>query len=222
MLFVSVQNDVSTSITNTTIIGTAYGVGLTNVSTSVPIKLDATDTITGTTVAGVYLTDNLTLNPIGLTDLTTNSYMGAANAIAVALDGVTISAAAGAGVIVETSRTQAVDVTATAMITGTTISGASGSIGLDLEGSLASGCILQGFSALAQGSVAGGASWSALRNRQHHRPEGGRQGPRAGVIAFENDFSSNSSLAIQNTSLTAVVDASGNWWGSATPATVPL
>ncbi len=133
VLMVSIQDMLNPSFTNNTITGHDYGIGLTNTSTSNSITVGSTNAITGTKVAGVYLTDNLTFNPVGTTDLTTNAYTGAANAIAVNLNGVPISAASGVGVKVETSRTMAADVTTTANIMGgTSISG--GTTGLLVTG----------------------------------------------------------------------------------------
>jgi autotransporter-associated beta strand protein/parallel beta-helix repeat protein len=120
ILMVSIQNSLNPSFTNNTITGTNYGVGLTNVSTSNTITLGATNSIVNTTLAGVYLTDNLTFNPIGTTNLTTNSYTGPANAIAVNVAGLPISAASGYGVEVQASRTMAADVSTTATISGNT------------------------------------------------------------------------------------------------------
>ena len=144
MLFVSTQNTVSPVVTNNTISGTDYGVGLTNTSTSNVITFDSSNSINATSIAGVYLTDNLTFNPVGTTDLTTNAYIGAANNIAVNINGMAITAADGAGVRVENSRTSAADVSSTMMVNGSTITGPAvitpqgpTSIGVDVIGKFA-------------------------------------------------------------------------------------
>ena len=74
------------------------------------ITLGATNSIVNAKLAGVYLTDNLTFNPIGTTDLTSNGYTGVANAIAVNVSGMSITSTTGTGIKVETSRTSAADV----------------------------------------------------------------------------------------------------------------
>jgi parallel beta-helix repeat protein len=137
MLLVSIQDSVKPTFTNNTITGTDYGVGLTNVSTSNTITLDSSNSIVGTKKAGVYLTDNLTFNPVNTTDLTTNSYTGPNSAIAVVLDGLSIQPASGDGILVEAARTSASDVSTTATIgSGVSISG--GTTGLVVSGAAAS------------------------------------------------------------------------------------
>lgn len=137
VLMVSVQNTVHPTFTGNTITGADYGIGLTNTSTSNTIALDGTNSVVNSKLAGVYLTDNLTFNPIGTTDLTTNAYTGAANAISVAISGLSITAASGVGVKVESSRTMAADVATSAEISGgTSITG--GSAGVLVVGSSAS------------------------------------------------------------------------------------
>ncbi len=141
VLMVSIQGTDGITFTHNTITGTAYGIGLTNVSTSNVITLGATNSISGTTSAGVYLTDNLTVNSIGTTDLTSNGYTGPGNAIAVNVSGMPISIASGDGVKVETSRSSN-DVNTTATITGSTISDvAVTTIGIDIEGALATASV---------------------------------------------------------------------------------
>ena len=123
ILMVSVQNTDTALVTNNSISGTDYGVGLTNVSTSNTITLGATNSISGTKVAGVYLTDNLTFNPVGTTDLTTNAYTGPGNAISVAVTEMSITPASGIGVEVQASRASG-NVATTAVITNDDIAGA--------------------------------------------------------------------------------------------------
>ncbi len=135
VLITTVQNSDQLHFTNNTITGTDYGIGLTNVSTSNVISLDGTNSIVGAKVAGVYLTDNMNFNPVGTTVLTSNASTGAANAINVNIDGMSISTAPGAiGVEVQTSRT-ANDVVATANINNdTSITTGGSGIGILVSG----------------------------------------------------------------------------------------
>ncbi|HEU4609886.1 MAG TPA: DUF1565 domain-containing protein, partial [Chitinophagaceae bacterium] len=137
VVMVSVQDAVTPTFTDNTITGHDYGVILTNTSTSNVVTFGSNNTITGTTIAAVYLTDNLTFNPVGLTDLTTNVYTGPSNNIAVKIDGTSIAPASGIGIEIETSRTSATDVNASAEILNTSISG-TGSTGVLVKGSQAS------------------------------------------------------------------------------------
>jgi parallel beta-helix repeat protein len=141
VLTTTVQGTVSPTFTNNTITGTDYGIGLTNVSTSNVITLGSTNSVSGTKVAGVYLTDNLTFNPVGTTDLTSNGYTGPSNAIAVNITGMPIAVTSGIGVKIETSRSSN-DVSTTATINGSTISDTPATTtGIDIEGSLAKASI---------------------------------------------------------------------------------
>ncbi len=146
ILMVSIQDAVNPSFTSNTITGTDYGVGLTNTSTSNIVTLGATNSITGTKTAGVYLTDNLTFNPVGTTNL---AALGDTTPIAVNLSGVSITGSLGAGVLVQASRGTG-DVATTVTVSGaTTISGTSGTIGVDVEGPTAiaslAGAAISGF-----------------------------------------------------------------------------
>ena len=118
MLFVTIQSGINPLIQSNMISGTDFGVGLTNTSTPAVITLDSSNTITRTNLAGVYLTDNLTFNPVGTTDLTSNAYTGPTNNIAVNINGVPITVTSGRGVAVENSRTSAADVQSTANVNG--------------------------------------------------------------------------------------------------------
>jgi hypothetical protein len=140
LLLVSIQNNLNPSFTNNTLNGFDYAIGLTNVSTSNTITFGATNSISNANLAGAYLTDNLTFNPVGTTDLTSNGYTGPANAIAVNVTGMTIGTS-GRGVIAEASRTKAADVNTMATVSGATITGASGLAGADVEGAQASGSL---------------------------------------------------------------------------------
>ena len=64
ILVVSIQDAVNPSFTNNTITGHNYGVGLFNVPTTNMITLGATNSISGSTLAGVFMTDNLNFNPV--------------------------------------------------------------------------------------------------------------------------------------------------------------
>src|SRR4029079_2231462 len=136
VLMVSVQNTVSPTFTNNTITGADYGIGLTNTSTSNTITLGPTNSIVGSKLAGVYLTDNLAVNPVNGTNLseTAGPYF---DPIAVHVSGMSITAASGVGVRVEALRTVNANVATTASIdNGTSISGI-GSTGVSVAGALA-------------------------------------------------------------------------------------
>ena len=68
ILVVSNQDAVNSTFTSNAISGHDYGVGLFNVPTSSTITLGATNSITGSKLAGVLLTDNLNFNPVGTTN----------------------------------------------------------------------------------------------------------------------------------------------------------
>ncbi len=99
ILMVSIQDAVNPSFTNNTITGTDYGIAMTNVPTSNTITLGATNSITGTKLSAVLLSNNLPLNfanPIGLTVLGPST--GAAS---VKIGGISINAATGNGIQVD-------------------------------------------------------------------------------------------------------------------------
>jgi hypothetical protein len=101
MLIVSIQNAVNPSYTNNTVTGTDYGIGLFNVSTSSFITLGSTNTITGTNIAGVFLTNNLNFNPVGTTNFLAGG-PGAASTVNISGIGIT-SAAGGTGIRLDAS-----------------------------------------------------------------------------------------------------------------------
>ena len=68
LLIVTLQDAVPTTITNNTITGHNYGVGVFNAPTSNSVTLGATNSIKDSTLAGVFLTDNLNFNPVGGTN----------------------------------------------------------------------------------------------------------------------------------------------------------
>ena len=99
ILIVSIQDAVNPIFTNNTITGTDYGIAMTNVPTSNNITLGSTNTITGTKLSAILLSNDMptTLtNPIGLTVLGPST----GNAT-VKIDGVNINAASGNGIQVD-------------------------------------------------------------------------------------------------------------------------
>jgi hypothetical protein len=98
MLVVTLQDAVSTTITSNTISGHNYGVGLFNVPTTSTITLGSTNSISGSSLAGVFLTDNLNFNPVGTTNFLAGG-PGAASTVNVS--GLPISGNTGDGVKVE-------------------------------------------------------------------------------------------------------------------------
>ncbi|MCX6306917.1 MAG: DUF1565 domain-containing protein [Bacteroidetes bacterium] len=121
ILVVTLQDAVTPTFTNNTITGTDYGIGMANVPTSGTITLGSTNTITGTKIAGVLLTDNLTFNPVGTSDLNAQHAASTVN-----ISGISItSAASGAGIKLDASHTsstiQTLNIaTATTLSNGTT------------------------------------------------------------------------------------------------------
>ena len=130
ILVVSNQNAVSSTFTNNTITGHNYGIGLFNVPTTNTITLGATNSITGSTLAGVFLTDNLNFNPVGTTNFLAGG-PGAASTVNVT--GMSISGNTGDGVKVEGGTNLQ-----TISANGDTITGSgAGSQGLETIGALA-------------------------------------------------------------------------------------
>jgi hypothetical protein len=183
LLIVTNQDAVSSTITNNTITGHNYGVGLFNVPTTNTITLGATNSITGSTKAGVFLTDNLNFNPVG----TTNFLAGGPGAVStVNVNGMSVTGNALDGIRVE-GGTNLQTVTAS----GATITGSGpGSKGLDMLGSLArtnvSSSTITGF---ATGVALQGGSTTAHLNR---------------IIA--------STTAIDNPG-NQTANLENNWWG---------
>src|SRR6185369_10101199 len=64
LLLTDIKDTVNSTITNNTITGHSYGVGLFDVPTSNTITIGSTNSIVNSSLAGVLLTDNLTFNPI--------------------------------------------------------------------------------------------------------------------------------------------------------------
>lgn len=144
ILAVSIQDAVAPSFTGNTITGTDYGIGLFNVPTSSTLSFGATNSVSGTKLAGLLLTNNLNFNPVTATNFLAGG-PGAASTVQV--NGMSISAATGAGVRVDSTggTTQTVNVSG-ATVTGTT---AGTTVGLDLVGASSvanlSGSNLSGF-----------------------------------------------------------------------------
>ncbi|QEL18583.1 beta strand repeat-containing protein [Limnoglobus roseus] len=187
VLVVSIQDAVNPTFTRNTITGTAYGIGLFNVPTSNTITLGATNAITGTTTAGVLLTNNLNFNPVG----TTNFLAGGPGAAStVILDGLPVTTAAGDGVLVN-----ATGGTATRLVVrGAVIrdSGTSDS-GIETVGALAAVNVL---------------------NAQINGFDNGVNVPVGTAEVHGSDLSGNA-VAVRNASGNTVA-ATGNWWGVAT------
>ena len=70
VMIATVQDAVSITFTGNTIANTNYGLILTNTFSSNVIDLGATNNTTGAVKAGVYVTDNLTFNPVSTQLLT--------------------------------------------------------------------------------------------------------------------------------------------------------
>jgi hypothetical protein len=126
VLMVSIQNAVNPTFTSNTVTGHNYGVGLFNVPTSSTITLGATNSISNSSLAGVFLTDNLNFNPIGLTNFLAGG-PGAASTVNVT--GMSITGNASDGLKIEgTTNTQNL------IASGNTITGSSGTNGARLIG----------------------------------------------------------------------------------------
>ncbi len=143
ILVVSNQDAISSTFTSNAISGHNYGIGLFNVPTSNNITIGSTNSISGSTLAGVFLTDNLNFNPVG----TTNFLAGGPGAAStVNLNGLSISGNAGSGIKVEGGTN-----VQTLNATGVTISGSSGLRGLEFVGGFATanvtGSTITGFGA---------------------------------------------------------------------------
>lgn len=125
VLIVTNQDAVNSTFTSNTISGHDYGVGLFNVPTSNNITLGATNSISGSKLAGVFLTDNLNFNPIG----TTNFLAGGPGAAStVNITGLSITGNVNTGVKVEgTANTQTLNMTGASIgggVTGLLVTGA--------------------------------------------------------------------------------------------------
>jgi len=127
ILMVSIQDAVNPSFTNNSVTGNDYGIGMFNVSTSNFITLGSTNSVIGSKVSGVLLTNNLNFNPIGTTNFLAGG-PGAASTVNINALPITI-AAGGTGITVDSTGGSA---TTLALNAGATISG--GLMGLTLKG----------------------------------------------------------------------------------------
>ncbi len=243
ILFVTVQNTVSPTVTNNTITGTDYGIGLTDTSTSNVITLGATNSIVNTKLAGVYLTDNLTFNPIGLTNLA----IASSDPIAVNVNGMSITTTQGVGVKVETSRAPAnPDVNTTATInnnTTITTGGPTGTgTGILVTGAQATAIVSGNFSSIHDNLIGidvNGGSATVTANHIFNNGTGikvenggtlsatnnfitANTGPAVLVAStgtptvtlHDNGLAGNGTPVINNTNSGMAVDAAENYWGS--------
>lgn len=131
IMFVSLQDTLNPVITSNTISGANYGFIAFNVPTSNTVTLGQTNSVAGSAVAGVLITNNLNFNPIGTTNFMVGG-PGAASALNVT--GLQLSALTGVGIKVDASggtSTQAV-------VSNLSIVGSSGVAGVQLSGSTSS------------------------------------------------------------------------------------
>jgi hypothetical protein len=115
VLTVSIQNAVNPTFTNNTMTGHNYGIGLFNVPTTSTITLGATNAISGATLAGVFLTDNLNFNPVGTTNFLDGG-PGAASTVNVT--GMPVTGTGGSGLKVEGGTNAQSIVATSATVTG--------------------------------------------------------------------------------------------------------
>ncbi len=184
VLFVSIQNAVNPTFTSNAIAGHRYGIGLFNVPTTSTITLGSTNSVTGSTQAGVFLTDNLSFNPIGTTNFLAGG-PGAASTVNV--NGLPITGNTGGGLKVEGNTNLQ-----TLNATGATITGTSGARGLEVVGGFGKANVI---SSTITGFATGIAlpSTSAQLTTAHFNRI-------LATIAIDNPGS-------------VVVDLENNWWG---------
>ncbi|MBI3424585.1 MAG: putative Ig domain-containing protein, partial [Acidobacteria bacterium] len=116
VLIVTNQDAVNSTFTSNAISGHDYGVGLFNVPTSSTITLGATNSISGSKLAGVFLTDNLNFNPVGTTNFLAGG-PGAASTVNVT--GLSIAGNVNTGVKVEgLTNTQTLNLNSASSISG--------------------------------------------------------------------------------------------------------
>ncbi|MBP6820549.1 MAG: hypothetical protein KA368_03350, partial [Acidobacteria bacterium] len=116
ILVVSNQDAVNSTFTSNAISGHDYGVGLFNVPTTSTITLGATNSISGSKLAGVLLTDNLNFNPVGTTNFLAGG-PGAASTVNVS--GLPITGNVATGIKVEgTTNTQTLNLNGGSAISG--------------------------------------------------------------------------------------------------------
>jgi hypothetical protein len=123
---ITLQDAVNPSFTNNTITDHDYGIGFQNVPTTNPVNLGSTNTITGSKIAGVWLTDNI-VNALGTTNLNAQHAPST-----VVINGVNIISAAGAtGIFLDANDPSNTTQTLT-FASPTTING--GATGLKVSG----------------------------------------------------------------------------------------
>ncbi|HKO36534.1 MAG TPA: Calx-beta domain-containing protein [Pyrinomonadaceae bacterium] len=191
ILMVTIQNTINPTITNNTITGTDYGVGLTTTTTSNVITLGPTNSIVGTKVAGVLLTDHLNFNPVGTSNLT---FPTDTSPIAVNITGLPITVASGTGVKIHNLRPSNPDVDATATISGATITG-TGTNGLEMIGPMT-------HANMTTSTVTGFATGISLTNSSAT--------PLTAVANFNRIISTTTAIDNPNNQ---TVDLEKNWWG---------
>ncbi len=227
ILFVSIQNSVNPTLTNNTITGTDYGIGLTNTSTSNVITLGSTNSIVNAKVAGVYLTDNLTFNPVNTTDLTSNSSASPSDAIAVIVNGMSITSTQGIGVEVETSRTSAADVNTTATINNNTTITTGGPAGVGtgilVTGAKAKAIVSGNFASIHDNLIGidvNGGSATVTTNHIYNNGTGIKVENGGTLLATNNFITANAGPAVlvANTGTPSVTVQDNDLSGNGTPA----
>ncbi len=227
VLMVTIQNTVSPTFTNNTITGTDYGIGLTNTSTTNAITLGATNAIVNAKLAGVYLTDNLTFNPVNTTPLTSNAYTAAGDVIGVTVSGMSITSTTGVGVKVETSRTSAVDVATTATInnnTTITTGGPAGTgTGVLVKGALARAQVSGNIASIHDNLIGidvNGGSATVASNHIFNNGTGIAVENGGTLVATNNFITANTGQAVlvANTGTPVVTVHDNDLSGNATPA----
>ncbi len=104
ILVTSIQNALNPSFINNTISGTEYGIGIFNVPTSNTVTLGPTNSISGTTKAGIVFTNNLNFNPVD----TTNFLAGGVGSSILNISGIVISTTTGTGIQADGAGTAAI------------------------------------------------------------------------------------------------------------------
>src|SRR6185503_5981326 len=183
VLMVSIQNTVNPTFTNNTISGHSYGIGLFNVPTTSTITLGSTNSVSNSSLAGIFLTDNLSFNPVGTTNFLAGG-PGAASTVNVS--GLPIGGNTGDGVKVEGGTNAQ-----TLNVNVSTITGTGGTKGVELVSS-------QSFINLTASTVTGFSTGVALGNG-------------SGATAHFNRIISGTTAIDNPNNQTANLE--NNWWG---------
>ncbi len=189
VLMVSIQNAVNPTFTNNTMTGHNYGVGLFNVPTTNTITLGATNAIANSSLAGVFLTDNLNFNPVGTTNFLAGG-PGAASTVNVT--GMSITGNTGDGLKVEGQTN-----TQNLVANGNTITGASGTNGAEVIGGF-------GSANLTANNITGFATGLAFVNNTVATQA--MTGSFNRIISGTNAFTATGTGVFNNT-------VENNWWG---------